>query len=374
MIHLKLMSQTTQKPRFATLDVLRGFFILVILVDHLNRFPSWFAWVTGQGRLWVSAGEGFFIISGLLVGYTRGFKKRHRPMKEVIGLLYSRALILYLSAVIASSLLLFLTLHTHFPLALQPSVVVPRNSLTTAIYQIFTLHFVFEWVYFLKFYIASLCIAPAFIWLLRKNQNVVALIGACSLWALGYYIKQDWLQWQILFFVPAVFGYHLESIQSSWRELPGNTRRYIERGIIGLTIVAFVISSFWVFGWVFVKGPHAVMSFDSYIATRRIIDPFFYKVQLSMGRVLLAFVCFAGLYIIVNKSRRYTARYTDWFLIPLGTYSLVAYILHGFILLPIQAFIPLTLSSTFNTILGVITVLLVWKLSQLKIVRRVIPK
>lgn len=374
MLHLKLMSRLMQKLRFPTLDVLRGFFILVIIIDHLNRFPSWFAWMTGQGRLWVSAGEGFFIISGLLVGYTRGFKKRHKSMKEVVKLLYSRALVLYLCAITASSLLLLLTLHTHFPLTLQPSIVVPQNSLTTAIYQILTLHFVFEWVYFLKFYVASFLIAPFFIWLLRKNQNIVALIGACSLWLIGYHIKQDWLQWQILFFVPAVFGYHLESIQSYWRKLSQSKRHTIEWSIIILTITALTISSFWVFGWVFVKGPHAVMSFDNYIAIRRIIDPYFYKIQLSIGRVLLAFLCFSGLYIIVHKSRHYIAKYTDWLLLPLGTYSLVAYILHGFILLPIQAFIPLTLSSTFNTILAIGTVLLVWKFSQLTIVRRVIPK
>lgn len=374
MLNLKLMSKTAKKSRFVTLDVLRGYFMLVIIVDHLNRFPSWFAWITGQGRLWISAGEGFFIISGLLVGYTRGFKKRNASMRHVTGLLYKRAAILYASSVVASSLLLILTLHAHFPVALQPSVVVPRNSLSTAIYQILTLHYVFEWVYFLKFYIAAFLIAPLFVWLLRKGQTILTIVLAFAVWLLGYHIKQDWLQWQVLFFVPAAFGFHLESIRSWWRQLSHQRRHIAETVSITFSVLTLAISSFWVFGWDLVEGPHAVLSFDRYVAARRTIDPLFSKVQLSLGRILLSLVCFVGIYFLFDKLWPRLQRYTAWLFLPFGENSLVAYIIHGFIILPMQVFAPITTSSTFNTLLALAAVLVVFTLSRVELVRRFVPR
>lgn len=367
------MPEQAKKPRFVTLDVLRGYFILIIIVDHLNRFPSWFAWLGGQGRLWVSAGEGFIIISGLLVGYTRGFKKISLSMNTVVRLLYKRALVLYICSVVASAVLLALTLHSQFPASLQPSVVVPSGSFLTAINQILTLRFVFEWVYFLKFYIASLLIAPYFIFLLRKKQTALAVVSSVLLWALGYFIKQDWLQWQILFFLPAVLGFHLETLQQYWQEQSHKTKKIFRTITVSSTVVVLLVSSFWVFGWELVKGPRAVMPFDTYVSLRQTIDPFFYKIQLSPGRIVLSFVCFAGLYLIFNQLRPYTTKYVDWLLLSLGKSSLVVYIIHGFIILPIQVFIPLTSSSTFNTFLGIGTVIIVFVLSQSKSVKKIVP-
>ncbi len=370
----KAVVKKREISRFLSLDVLRGYFVLVIIIDHLNRFPSWFAWITGQGRLWVSAGEGFFIISGLLVGYTRGHKKLHLPMKEVIQLLYKRAFVLYLCAIIASALLLVMTLQLSFQPGMQPAVVVPKHSLSAAIYQLLTLQFVFEWVYFLKFYIASMLIAPVFIWLFRHGKTVLGILVAIAIWAFGYTVKQDWLQWQILFFIPAAFGFHLETIRSYWRSLSGRTRRSIEAAAIVTTTVALALSSFWVFGWRFVKRPDFVLSFDEYLRYRQTIDPIFQKVQLSLGRIILAFVVFVGLYVIVNKGYSYIARYLDWLLVPFGRSSLTIYILHGFILVFAQSFVPLSTSSLFNTVLTAGIVLAIYVLSRLAIIQKFIPR
>lgn len=369
----KTVAVQSAKNRFVTLDVLRGYFMLVIIVDHLNRFPSWFAWITGQGRLWISAGEGFFIISGLLVGYTRGYKKLALPMKQVTQLLFKRAFTLYICSIVVSTALLLLTLNATFPASLQPSVVVPENSFFTAVWQILTLQYVFEWIYFLKLYIAALVLAPLFIWLLRKNQTYLALIATVILWGIGYVTKQDWLQWQVLFFVPAVFGFHLETIRSFWRNLSSTLRKTIERTAMGFTILALALSSFWVFGWELVKRPGAVISFDDYVLARQTIDPIFARVQLSMGRILLAFFCFVGIYILFNKLLPHVQKYIGWLLLPFGVNSLIAYIIHGFIIFPVQALVPLSSSSTFNTLLTLVTVLVVYFVSRLKVVRKYVP-
>lgn len=56
------------------LDYLRGYFIVVIIIDHLYRWPSALALLTGQGHLWFNAADGFVIVSGLMIGYVRGYK------------------------------------------------------------------------------------------------------------------------------------------------------------------------------------------------------------------------------------------------------------------------------------------------------------
>src|SRR5262245_56218398 len=57
----------TPRQRDRALDLLRGYLLCVILVDHIHWFPSLFEPLTGCGQLWASAAEGFLLISGFLV-------------------------------------------------------------------------------------------------------------------------------------------------------------------------------------------------------------------------------------------------------------------------------------------------------------------
>ena len=47
---------------------MRGWFLVIIILDHLTYFPNGLTFLTGDSRLAVSAAEGFFIISGLVLG------------------------------------------------------------------------------------------------------------------------------------------------------------------------------------------------------------------------------------------------------------------------------------------------------------------
>ncbi len=48
-------------------DLLRGFFVFAMIVDHIQG-PSWVHLLTGGNRFFASAAEGFIFISGLLAG------------------------------------------------------------------------------------------------------------------------------------------------------------------------------------------------------------------------------------------------------------------------------------------------------------------
>ena len=95
------MTELTKKPptpagnRLATLDLLRGWFLIVILVNHLFYFPSGYDLISGRGMLLVSAAEGFFIISGLLIGIIRGGRVSNVPFLGIWKKLWKRGIILY---------------------------------------------------------------------------------------------------------------------------------------------------------------------------------------------------------------------------------------------------------------------------------------
>src|SRR5437870_1965325 len=49
------------------LDLLRGYCVVAMTVDHLDA-PTWLYVMTGGNRFFVSAAEGFLFISGLVMG------------------------------------------------------------------------------------------------------------------------------------------------------------------------------------------------------------------------------------------------------------------------------------------------------------------
>src|ERR1700757_4441609 len=99
--------------RIEALDYLRGFFILVIIVDHVWRWPNLFQYASGRGELWASAAEGFIIISGLLVGYVRGRKSLKKPLRDVSKKLVLRGLMLYVWVIITTVILAVASWYLH---------------------------------------------------------------------------------------------------------------------------------------------------------------------------------------------------------------------------------------------------------------------
>jgi len=83
------------------LDLLRGYCVVAMTVDHLDA-PTWLYVFTGGNRFFVSAAEGFLFISGLVMGIV------YRPIAETRGLptaavkALRRALFLYLVTVAAT--------------------------------------------------------------------------------------------------------------------------------------------------------------------------------------------------------------------------------------------------------------------------------
>ena len=103
----KSLAQSIEEPhieRIRAFDLMRGFFLIVILLDHLAYYPSGLDIFTGRGLLYVSTAEGFFAISGLVLGIVRGRKLIKKPLRTPAKLLFKRSWQLYVESVILTLL------------------------------------------------------------------------------------------------------------------------------------------------------------------------------------------------------------------------------------------------------------------------------
>lgn len=367
--------------RIHELDLLRGFFILVILIDHFQRWPSPFTYITGEGRLWVSAAEGFFIISGLLIGYLRGWKGRHQDFREITTKLLKRAGMLYLWCVgitffVVSTLTFFTTgtdaLYTLLPKLPNADQV---TNLPTYVWTVISGQYANDWIYFLRLYAIILAISPLVIWLLRRGLWWVVFIASWAVYGLSFLIVEPEaaMQWQLLFFNAALIGWKLESIVGWFRAHPVVKKR-ISITLISVTLITMVLSYFWVFGWYNVEGPRPIISRDSYVTARGFLDPWFTNNPMAIGRVLLSFVWFGGLLFLFHRFREWIMKWFGWLLMIFGTFSLSAYCLQAILFVFFEAIIPTSQSQIINTLSTIVVVLIVWGILKTKVAQRLLPQ
>ncbi len=355
------MSSRPAKERFQALDLLRGFFIVTIICDHLSRWPSIFGLLSGKALLWVTAAEGFVIISGLLVGYIRGYKSKEVEFKTIAFKLWRRALTLYLWAVIAS--IAYTAYIWYVPLVGgAPGMPIDKGDWFSLIFQSVTLSYTFLWVHFLKLYALFLAAAPLAIWLLRKGKAWAVVLISFAVLALGWQLNNEVLQWQFIFFMPVVAGYYMPNIQRWWQSHPINLRRASALAIIMLTISTIILS------YVGVFNPSASQLLNDTTTT------LFAKDSMSLFRALTAFLWFTGYLLVFIYLEKYIKRLFGWLLLPIGTHSLTAYILHGVAIITISSLFVSNDNFLGNTLLDVLAILIVWGLLKIPGINKVVPR
>jgi hypothetical protein len=355
------MATSSPVNRLLALDYLRGFFILVIIIDHLWRWPSVFGIFTGQGQLWISSAEGFVIISGLLVGYIRGYKERSVPFPVVARKLLKRALLLY--AWLIGATLVYTAAIWYLPtISPMPWIEIARGDWLDLIAKTLVFTNAYEWVYFLYLYVIFLLLSPLVIWLLRKNQTYTIVIITTALSIMGEILHIEWLEWLPVFFLPTVAGYHLPAIQHWWRSQSPVSRRLQSWLLVG-SIACVLITS-------------AVCTFiipDNKIA-EAINDLFTKDEVLYTWRVALALVAFAAFAILFQRILPWLRRWVGWLLLPFGTRSLTAYIIHGTLICLLALLFVNTDNIWQNTAYGIVAVMGTWALLRIPLVQRLVPR
>ena len=353
-------STKDKKSRLITLDYLRGFFIVVIIIDHFSRWPSILGLLSGKALLWVTAAEGFVAISGLLVGYVRGYKNKDLPMATVAKKLLTRAILLYRWSIIGA--IVYTSIIWYVPLAGgAPGIPILKGDWATLITQILTFKYTFVWTHFLTLYALFLAAAPLAVWLLRRNQAWLVILLSLVAWLIGRISNIESLQWQVLFFIPTVAGYYLPSILKWWGSLAQKVRSSITRTIIGLTAATLFISVMSSFYY----GP-----FQQY---GDILNDLFLKDEISIWRIIVSFLWFTGFVLLFNSAQKFIGKAFGWLLLPFGRMSLTAYILHGLAICMISFFTLSGSNIISNTFFGIVCILLVWGMLKIPHLNKVIP-
>ncbi|HEX6461977.1 MAG TPA: OpgC domain-containing protein [Candidatus Saccharimonadales bacterium] len=361
--------------RILTFDYLRGFFILIILIDHLWRWPNIFSFISGEGRLWVTAAEGFVIISGLLVGYIRGYKNRREPWSMVAGKLLRRAGVLYLWSVITTivftgSFWLFFLQGSH---GAMPYVSLSNNDWPLLIKSALTLEYAHIWTFFLHLYTIFLILGIPVIVLLRRQLWWLVILLSGALWTVGIWLQVEWLIWQILFFLPATAGYHLEAIRRFLTGLSLSMRRSLKVSVLCFTVLSMFVSMLIEFhgntlqtalSWtpaIYMQFTHTTQSLFSHEAR-------------SFAWVMVSFIWFIAFYMLFQAALPWLQRWLGWLLEPFGTRSLTAYILHG---VPMVVTLYIFVNSTniwLNSLLTLANILATWALVESRWLQKIIPR
>lgn len=363
--------------RIIELDLLRGFFIIVIILDHLQFWPSPWQFMTGEGRLWASAAEGFFIISGLLIGYLRAYKGKHTPLKSISKKLLERAGLLWLWCIIITLIAVGLSIVLPGNNSLLPKL--PEASILASpllfLWNVVTMNYASDWIYFLRLYAIMLAVTPVFLWLIRKKHALTALALSLGTYliSLAFGISEAALQWQVLFFGAAFIGWKLEDILSWFRTRP-RLRLATLLSLIVFTLGTMALSYFMVHGWSYVESSSTAISLDAYVSIRSHVDPVFSNNPLVPARIALSFIWFFGLLSLFHLLRAPMKKYLGWLLMTFGEASLTAYCLQAILLVFITKFVQLNGDFYVNGLVGLAVVLLVWVFMKIPFVRKVLPQ
>lgn len=364
-----MASSDTPKPgRLLSLDFLRGYFVLVIIIDHLWRFPSAWALVSGEAKLWVTAAEGFVIISGFLIGYVRGFKGLKLPFLTIAKKLFSRAIMLYVWTIFISMGYIWIEWQQKVPnmpyTDFDPDV-------ATGDYKDALWHVIsgqpHAWIHFLYLYAIFLIIAIGAVYLFRKRLSWLVAIFSILLYGAGVWQDIEWMKWQIIFFLPSLAGFHFEAIRAKWHNYAKDERSLAKRLVFFLAGVTLFMS---------ILTTYLPQYFSASVNTT--ISDMFQVEYFTPARIAVAMLWFIALAFIFDKFTPQIQKYTRGVLEYMGNHSLTVYIAHGYVIVLVNYLLPTTppsyLELVYNTLLGAITLAGVYLVIRLPVLRKILPR
>ncbi|HEY1085738.1 MAG TPA: OpgC domain-containing protein [Candidatus Saccharimonadales bacterium] len=374
-------------PRILTFDLLRGWFLVIIILDHLSYFPNGFSFITGDSRLFVTAAEGFFLVSGIVLGIVRGYKLIDAPFWSVTKKLWFRAFTLYVTSIVITLLSLFISWQFIGNDGVKSPIPPSSTPFGELLWNIITLREFYGWADYLRFYAIFLFISPLWMWLLRRGWWYIGIAVSFAIWAVAPRPVTELLQpltWQLLFFIALTIGFYLPKIRDWKNELPKPTWKLINRSLMALFAVTLTLNVY----AEFISPAFGDPISSAITAAHHAVTPTFFKNNLSLERLSLAFLWFYGFYMIVRRYEKQITRYLGWLLLPFGVNSLYVYSVHAFVIVTLHLFVnpqygaPHVYLTSWDRIpeiprnmaLSVLAVGVVYLMVKTKFLMKVIPR
>lgn len=334
--------------RILAFDLLRGFFMAAIIVDHINWGPSVYHLLSGGGALWVSPAEGFFAISGILVGYIYGPRLK-KSFKSATKKLWKRAWLLYSLSIVFTLTYTVIALYSHSN-AVPP---IWQRDGVSFIYNVLLARYSYGWTDFLPRYAVFMFVAPFLLWLITRGKAWIVAGMSVGVWALFHTtpLLLPFSSWELIFIPAMIAGYYLPTIELTVRQLPTKLRETLAFtlwSIAGMSFVTLVIIQI----LLPMFGAHNLLT--PFTQSSQML---FDKETVGIGRFLLGVVWFWAFYSLIRRYEHSINRVTRGVFETVGKKSLYTYGIHGFVIFIITLLITpptgvtILQSTVFSTII-----------------------
>jgi len=376
--------KTTSK-RILAFDILRGYFILLIASVHLHYYPSLLGLFDGRGQIWTSEAEGFFFISGLLIGIIRRRDITTGGFKVAAAKLWRRSGRLYVVSIALSILYLVIARDAAFyGIAGFKEGLDQTSNFVPLLVRVVTLGYSYGWADFLNYYVVFLFLSPFLLWLLVRRQWLIVLLLVASGWVLRW--SGDWgtfnpyLQWQIFFFMGVILGFYWPRLEHAFRSLPSARRKLIKVGAVTASTLIYLSGMILVFIPQYFEHrvvPGGFWGGVTHLIQTAAANPWYQSMlvdgRLGLLRPLVWLMVLGGMYVIVRRFESRILRVAGWLLVAFGANSLYAYILQSVLLFGV-AFVLVPSGFIINSIIEISIIMLVWLAIRKRFLFRIIPR
>ncbi len=309
-------SPDARGKRDLRIDLLRGFCVFVMIVDHVGGESSWLYALTGGNRFFVSAAEGFVLLSGVSMGMVHRGVIQRTGIRGMLEKVFDRAWLLYALTVILTITFAAASAALGTPWAASAT---PAKSGGDFALSVLTFRRSYSLTDVLLLYTLLVLAAGPALWLIARGHSTRVLVSSWALWAVAQVWPggppQPWrildggfpfAAWQVLFFSGLVIGYHRQRI-ARWL-VPSRTIAAGIAGVIALVAVEVIA--------------RRVLGATNTVDVQQLL---FDKNDARIGRVLALLAAASFGWALTTLAWAPLRRWTGWLLLRFGQQALFAY-------------------------------------------------
>lgn len=364
------------EKRDMRLDILRGFAVLVMVVDHFGG-SSWLYLITGNNNFFTSGAEAFVVISGMVVGIVYGGIACRDGLRAAIVKALQRAWTLYKLTIVMTIAFAAISDIFRLPWAKDAPIGDPLWFVINVIF--------LRQTYYLAdiplLYTILMAVTPIGLYLLCKQRTLWLILGSLVVWAGFQYVNAEQIMiapivgnttfhpaaWQLLFFWAMAFGYHRQALMQRFQSVP--------RGLY------FLFSAI-LFVWLlhlYSTEARVLSQIYPWIDIQSIVRELFNKSTVAPGRILATAIVFQFAYLMLTYFWKPFWIIVGWFFLPLGQNSLYSYTMHVVIIGGFYAILPylpvnVQAMGTLNTALQLGVLFLLWWFIRRQFAFDIVPR
>ncbi|MCW5848486.1 MAG: OpgC domain-containing protein [Anaerolineae bacterium] len=321
-------SSTGASQRDLRFDLLRGYAVFVMVVNHIGGEHSWLYPITGGNQFYISAAEAFVFISGLVMGIVYARIAVRQGLRAVLLKSLHRARTLYLQTIGLTLLFAAASTVFHMPWGIE----MPPQNLGEWLWGVVTLRQAYYLTDVLLLYTFLVVAAGPLLVLMARGFSPLVLLLSWGVWAVWQKnpggLELPWpvasntvfpaTAWQVLFITGLVLGFHRVGLS----RLLGRIPRWVILVGCGLGVA-----------WFIRLYRTDLAFFDASPFRDLVIAQLYVKPNVGFGRLLVFAFIFSFAFALVSVGWRLVLRGLGWLLLPLGQHSLLAYGLHLFVVI-----------------------------------------